>query len=107
MSVIVLPEVQEYLDALVPLLYEKGYFSYEEGAKRYVYGMLDNIRMALPSCLHRPAPRRFGKGMLFATFRKNRSTTWYAFFTRHKGADGEMVYIVRHIANNHTVAKYM
>ena len=109
MNVIVLPEVQGYLDALVPLLYAKGYFSYEEGAKRYVHGLLDDIRASLPTRLHRPAPPHFdpeGKGMWMASFRRSRATTWYAFFTRYRDTDGEINYLVRRIENNHTAAHY-
>ncbi len=109
MNVIVMPEVQNYLDALVPLLYAKGYFSYEEGAVRYVHGLLDDIRASLPTHLHRPAPPHFdpdGRGIWMASFRKNRNTTWYAFFTKYND-DGKIVYLVHRIENNHTAAQHM
>ncbi len=109
MNVIVLPEVQGYLDALVPLLYAKGYFSYEEGAVKYVHGLLDDIRANLPTRLHRPAPPHFdpdSKGVWMALFRHSRATTWYVFFTKYNGG-GEIVYLVQRIENNHTAAQYM
>ncbi len=109
MKVVVLPGVQGYLDALVPLLHSKGYFSYEEGAIRYIHGLLDEIRATLPGRLHRPAPSRFdpeGVGVWFASYRKNRNTTWYVFFTLYNDG-GETVYLVRRIENNHTAAQYM
>ncbi len=109
MNVIVLPEVQDYLDSLVPILYEKGYFGFEEAAERYVHEILDDIRSGLPTHLHKPAPPHFdqyGKGMWYASFRRNRATTWYVFFTRYNDG-GNTVYLVRYIANNHTAAQYL
>jgi len=35
MNVIFLPEVHDYLDSLVPTLYEKEYFGFKESAKNY------------------------------------------------------------------------
>ena len=109
MSVILSPKVQDYLDALVPILHANGYFSFEDSAVGYVDKLIDDIIAGLPTKLHRRAPHRFdpdGREMLYATFRRSRATTWYAFFTRHEGADGKTVYIVRRIANNHVVAQY-
>ncbi len=109
MRVDITPGAMAYLDRLETLLYEKGYFSFKEDAREYVHKLLHAIRDTLPTRLHRRAPRRFdpdGRGMLYATFRHNRATTWYAFFTRHEGADGKTVCIVRHITNNHVVAQY-
>ena len=110
MKVLVTPEVRAYLDRLETILYEKGYFSSEERSHEYVDELSHAIHTTLPVRPHRPAPRHFdrhGMGLLYATFRKSRTTTWYAFFTRHEGADGEVVCIVRHIENNHTAAQYM
>jgi hypothetical protein len=109
MRVILLPEVLEYLENLAEILYEKGYLSFEETATKYVLELYDEIIATLPTRPSRPAPPYFdklGKDMYYATFRKNRQTVWYVFFTRYD-ADGETVYLVRHIANNHTVAQYL
>ncbi len=108
MSVIFLPKAQEYLDALVPLLYAKGYFSFEDGAVRYVEKLIDDIIAGLPTKLHRQAPAHFdpdGEGIWYASFRHSRATTWYAFFTRYDDG-GEIVYLVERIENNHTAAQY-
>ena len=109
MRVLVTPEVRQYLKELSQILYDKDYFGYLDRAERYVEELFDSIIATLPGRLHRPAPRHFdrhGMGLLYATFRRSRATTWYAFFTRHEGADGEVVCIVRHIENNHTAAQY-
>ena len=41
MNVIILPEVLEYLDDLVFLLFEKGYFSYLETSQYYIDDLID------------------------------------------------------------------
>ena len=109
MKVIVLPEVYDYFESLVEILYQKEYFGFRASARRYVTELIDDIRDMLPTRLHKLAPPHFdqyGRGLLYATFRSNHTTTWYVFFTRYDDG-GEIVYLVRHIANNHTVAQYM
>jgi len=109
MKVIFLPATLEYLENLVTILYTKEYFSYLETSKKYVDELIDDILTGLPNRLHKPAPRhfdRYGKGMKYAGFRKNKQTTWYVFFKTYR-ADGETVYVVRYIANNHVVAQYL
>ena len=36
----------------------------------------------------------------------NKSTTWYAFFTAY-WENGKTIYLVRYVANNHTIAQYL
>jgi hypothetical protein len=106
MSVIFSPSVHDYLDGLIPILYREGYFLSEDSAIKYVEELVDSIFVSLPMHLHKPAPARFGrygKNLFYATFRKNRHTSWYVFFTKHID-NGETVYLVRYISNNHTTA---
>ena len=109
MQVILLPEVLEYLEELAVLLYEKGYFSYEETSLNYVLEIYDDIVTNLPEKRHKPAPKhydRYGKGMFYAAFPRNRRTTWYPFFTKHE-KDGKIIYLIRYIGNNHTEAHHL
>ena len=109
MKVLAIPIVLDYLKNLVPILYEKGYFSYEERAQRYVDDLSDDIFDNLPAKRHRPAPNyydQYGKGMYCASFVKNRHTTWYAFFTKYQ-ENGETIYLIRYIGNNHTEAHHL
>jgi hypothetical protein len=102
--------VRAWFYELETILYEKEYFGFPESSHRYADELFRNIRDTLPTRPHRHPPTCFdpdGLGMLYATFRHSRATTWYVFFTRHESADGGKVCIVRHIANNHTVAQYM
>ena len=108
MNVIILPEVLDYLEDLVITLYEKEYFGFLETSTNYVQELLDNIQMDLPSFVSRPAPKyfdKYGKDMEYVVFKKNRRTHWYVFFRVYQ-ANEDVIYQVRHIANNHTTAQY-
>ena len=109
MNVIFIPKVLEYLEELVTTLYIEEYFSLLETSKKYVGELTDEILTTLPTRLHKPAPKyfdKYGKNMKYAAFKKNRRTTWYAFFTKYCKNDEE-IYLVRYIANNHTVAQHL
>ena len=109
MNVYTTPAVKEYLNDLVAILYEKEYFGLEDTAIQYVKALIYDIRTNLPTKQHKPAPEyfdKYGKGMYYASFRKNKRTTWYAFFCKYK-KNGETIYLIKYIANNHTVAQYL
>ena len=109
MKVIALPEVDEYLQDLVTILYEKGYFVFEDSAQRYVDDLYDDIQTTLPIRLHKHAPAyfdRYGKRMKYAAFKKSKNTTWYVFFKTYQ-KNRQTIYLVRYIANNHTIAQYL
>ena len=109
MKVIFLPEVREYFDFLADVLFQGEYFVFEENARQYVKELFDEIEENLPFRWKKPAPKHFkkyGKDMYYTGFRKNRTTTWYVFFTKYE-ENGESVYLVRHIENNHTAAHFL
>ena len=109
MNVIALPEVQQSLQSLKNILFEQEYFGFEESSQKYVDDMFDDILLTLPIRTHRPAPayfNKYGKGLYYAVFPKNKQTQWYAFFKIYR-ENGELYYQVCHIANNHTVAQYL
>ena len=109
MQVILLPEVIDYFSNLAIILYEKGYFSFEETALNYVLELYDDIIATLPIRLHKPAPNyfdRYGENMKYAVFNKNKHTTWYVFFKIYN-KNGEKIFLVRYVANNHTVAHHI
>ena len=59
-----------------------------------------------PLILTKRALNETAKGMNYIVIRKNKRTHWYVFFkTTQK--DGETIYKVRYIANNHTIAQYL
>ena len=109
MMVFFLPEVRQYLRELVEILYEKGYFGFEESAIRYVRELIFDIRDTLPTRPAKKAPPRFnryGEHLYYATFRKSKATQWYVFFTRYR-VNGEIHYLVRYISNNHMISQYL
>lgn len=109
MNVIALPEVKEYLLGLIQILYQEDYFGFEENAQKYVEELFLDIRTNLPLKLKKPAPPyfdRYGKKMLYATFRKNKATQWYVFFNVYQ-KDDKITFIIRYISNNHVTAQYL
>ena len=109
MKVSFLPEVFEYFDNLARILHKKGYFGFKETARKYVIELVYDIETTLPTIPSKSAPKHFekyGKNMEYAVFRKSKHTQWYVFFKVYK-KDGEDIYQVRYIANNHTVAQYL
>ena len=84
MRIIAIPEVEQYLESLKQILFEKEYFSFEEDAQEYVDDLFFDIKTNLPLKHHKPAKPhfdQFGKGIYYASFKMNRNTTWYAFST--------------------------
>jgi len=109
MKVLAKRKVLEYIESLVPILYEKGYFSFEDAARKYVKELYDDIRTNLPICLHKPVPKyfdKYGKNMKYAVFKKNKNTSWYVFFTKYRENE-ETIYLIRYIGNNHTIAQHL
>ena len=106
MKVLIIPEVRQYFYDLQLIMFEKDYFSYYEDAEEYVEELVADIKKNLPQKQSKPAPKHFdmyGKDMEYAAFKKNKNTTWYVFFDVYK--DGtEIIYLVRHVENNHTAA---
>ena len=109
MNVLFLPKIQEYYNHLEQILYEKGYFSFPDSSKKYVKELIDDIKANLPAKLYKLAPKQFdkyGKNMKYASFKKNKHTTWYVFFKTYE-ENGKIFYLVRYIANNHAIAQYL
>ena len=109
MKIIALPEVRQYLKELSYILYEKGYFVFEDTSEKYVEELFHDIKTTLHIRLHKSVPKyfdKYGKGMEYAIFRKNKQTSWYIFFRVYR-YNGEDIYLIRYIANNHTISQYL
>ncbi len=109
MKIAFLPDVLLYLEELSHILYLNHYFGLEESARKYVDDLIDDIKAHLPYLRNEDAPPyfdRYGEGMYYATFRKNKRTHWYVFFDEYD-ENGEIVLLVRFIGNNHTVGQYL
>ncbi|MDR1340415.1 MAG: hypothetical protein LBK58_10240 [Prevotellaceae bacterium] len=109
MKVVILPEVVDYILELSGILYEKEYFGFEETAIKYTDALFNAIKTELPCKSPKPAPahfEKFGSGMYYAMFKRNKNTSWYAFFNIFR-QDGEIVYYVRYISNNHMTGQFL
>lgn len=107
-KVLFLPEVRNYFEELSVILYQKEYFGLYETALQYAEELFSEIEISLPNKHKKVAPKhfdRYGKDMYYATFRKNRNTTWYVFFNIYH-TNGERVYFVRYVSNNHVIAQH-
>ena len=109
MKVLIKPEVVDYFLELADALYDKGYFGLEENAIRYARELFLEIKKELPLKPKKKAPgyfNKYGKGMSYAVFKRNRNTSWYAFFNVYR-TGGEVVYFVRYVSNNHVIAQFL
>jgi hypothetical protein len=109
MNVRFLPEVLDYFEELAIILYEKEYFGFYETSRLYVDELVESIKTKLPTHPSKPAPAyfdKYGKNMEYAVFKKNKYTFWYVFFRVYR-KNGEDIYQVRYIANNHVIAQYL
>ena len=109
MKVLAKPEVIDYLEELVSILFEKEYFGYKEFAIHYVDDLIDNINANLPQKLIKSAPQifeKYGKNLKYASFKKSKQTIWYVFFEIYKENE-KIIYLIKHIENNHTVSQYL
>jgi hypothetical protein len=111
MQVILDPSVIDYFKNLVTILLEKEYFGTYRFANEYVMDLVDSILHSLPykyaqidpPFFNQFAPRQI---IYYATFIHSRHTQWYVFFSRHI-QDGEYIYYVHHISNNHIDGKHI
>jgi len=108
MRIIIMPEVVDYFLELAEILYDKGYFGFEENAIKYARDLFLDIEKELPFKQKKKAPayfNQYGKDMYYFVFKRNKNTSWYVFFNVFR-MDGDMVFLVRYVNNNHTIAHF-
>lgn len=109
MKIVFLPETLVYFNRLSDILYEQGYFSFKDNSLKYVDDLLEDIKLHLHSKVKKPAPghfEKYGHNLLYAVFPKNNTTFWYIFFNIYR-QNGELVYLIRYVSNNHVIAQYL
>jgi hypothetical protein len=109
MKIIYLKKVRTHFSNLIPKLHDLGYFGFAEAAKKYVDEIFAEIEVQISIQRHRPAPKyfdKYGKEMKYIVVKKNKNTHWYAFFEITQ-TNGEIIYKVRYISNNHVIAQYL
>lgn len=90
--------VTYYLENLILLLFEQGYFSFEASAQKYVSNLYDFIENDLTSFPLKKTPHKLSHcGTFYAYYHANPQTTWYVFFEKNENR-----YLITYITNNHT-----
>ena len=97
-------EIALFINELLVILSEKGYFSFPDSAKAYKDKLLDYIEKYIGIIPGKTAPKyfnRYGKDLKYISYKANKTTTWYIFYQQK-----DNVFLIRYIANNHTAAQY-
>lgn len=96
--------VERYLDELLVLLFEKGYFGFPDSAKSYVDRLILYVEQYTGILPGKNAPdffHHFGQNMKYITYHANKRTSWYIFYQERNN-----IYLIRYITNNHVAAQY-
>jgi hypothetical protein len=106
MKVVFSLEVENYFFELIEILHEKEYFGFKESATKYVRELIKDIQSELETSPKKLAPPyfdKYGRNLYYSSFRRNKSTQWFVFFSTYSN-NGENIYLVEYIANNHSIA---
>lgn len=109
MKVLFLPEVVNQFLELAEILYDKGYLGFKDAAQAYSEQLFREIQTSLPIKLKKGAPayfERYGTDLFYSAFPRNKQTIWYVFYSVHD-VNGEIVYLVRYLTNNHVSAQHL
>ena len=109
MKVLFLPEVVDQFLELAKVLYDKGYLGFEDIAIAYAEQLFRDIQANLFDKVKKDAPpyfQRYGTDLFYSAFKHSRQTTWYVFYSIHE-EEGETIYLVRHLTNNHMIANQL
>ena len=96
-EIIFTPQVINYLDDLVRILYKKEYFGFIETAEEYVIKIYDAVSDNILLGPHKKTPKSLqylGSNYIF--FKSNSRTTWYIFFEKR-----ENNFLITGVINNH------
>lgn len=97
-------EFVDELEDLFDILIERGFFSYDEYALKYIDEIEQFITSSIQVYPRRKAPAifaKYGHDLKYISFKKNARTTWYILFEETDSA-----FFVRHITNNHVSGQY-
>ena len=109
MKVLFLPEVVDQFLNLAEVLYDGGYLGFKDAAIAYSEQLFRDIQTNLPIKVRKGAPanfERYGTDLFYSAFKHSKQTTWYVFYSVHD-VDGETVFLVRYLTNNHVIAKHL
>ena len=103
-DVIFSKKVELYLDELMLLLFEEGYFGFPDSAKLYIDRLISFVEKYIGILPGKIAPdyfQRFGQNMKYIIYHANKNTSWYIFYQERNN-----IYLIRYITNNHVAAQH-
>lgn len=93
-----LPEVEEYLNELIYLLFQKEYFGFIESAFKYIDNLTDFVEKNINNFPAKNTPSNLIElGSKYIFYKANQNTTWYIFFERSQNR-----YLITFITNNYS-----
>jgi len=96
-KVIYLPEIENYINNLIDVLFEKEYFGFLEDSKLYVSKLIDYIDQNIHLIQPNISPKQLiHKGKYYISYSSNKRTTWYIFFEKRNRQ-----ILITYIFNNH------
>lgn len=96
-KVVFTPQVIDFLDNLVQILYKDEYFGFIESAEDYVSKIYDTIPDIIKLDIYKTTPQKLkylGSNYIF--YKSNNRTTWFVFFEKQNNN-----YLITSILNNH------
>lgn len=91
------PEVEQYLNNLIDILFNKEYFGFIENAIEYVVNIINDIEINIHNKKHQTTPQELIKfGKYYIAYKANNKTSWYIFFDKKDNR-----YLIKYITNNH------
>ena len=104
-----LPEVVDQFLQLADILYDEGYLGFKDTALDYSEHLFWEIADTLPMKVKKGAPSFFKKqdiDLFYSAFPRSKHTIWYVFYSVHQ-INGDTVYLVRNLTNNHILAQHL
>jgi len=96
-KVIFKPDVVDFLNDLIIVLYKKEYFGFIKVAEEYVSKIYDAVPENIKLMPHKLAPKKLEYlGSNYVFYKSNKRTTWYIFFERRNNN-----YLITGIINNY------
>lgn len=92
------PEVEDYINGLVFVLYQEKYFDYLEDAIEYKNKIIDFIENNIADFPYKPTPLPlYSLGSKYIFYKSNHRTMWYIFFEKE-----DNMYLITFVTNNHS-----
>lgn len=97
-NIVLHPNVIDFFEELIIVLYQKNYFGFESEAQNYVQKIYDFIEYNLPIFPYKKTPENLlNLGSKYIFYKANQNTTWYIFF---ENLDNR--YLITFITNNYS-----